>query len=85
MTISLPEPIFALARQQAAEAGYASVSDYFESLVERADSQRAERAETIAAVRVGLADVAAGRTRPAAEVFAELARKHNIPTRDSEG
>jgi predicted transcriptional regulator len=38
-----------------------------------------EQLETIAAVKEGLKDVAAGRTRPAREVLAELAKKHNLP------
>lgn len=40
--------------------------------------ERMERLETIAAVKEGLADVAAGRTRPAREALEELARKHRI-------
>jgi prevent-host-death family protein len=39
---------------------------------------RIERLETIAAVKEGLEDVAAGRTRPVREVLEELARKHNL-------
>lgn len=37
-----------------------------------------ERAETLAAIREGLADVAAGRTKPAREVIEELAKKYNL-------
>ena len=40
--------------------------------------ERVERLETIAAVREGLEDVAAGRTRPAREALDELARKHQL-------
>jgi len=36
--------------------------------------------ETLAAVKEGLQDVAAGRTRPMREALKELARKHNIPS-----
>jgi prevent-host-death family protein len=39
---------------------------------------RIERLETIAAVKDGLEDVAAGRTRPMREVLEELARKFNL-------
>jgi prevent-host-death family protein len=38
--------------------------------------ERVERLEAIAAVKEGLADVAAGRTRPAREALEEVARKH---------
>jgi len=33
----------------------------------------------IEAIRRGLADVAAGRVKPAREAIAELRRKHNLP------
>ena len=38
-----------------------------------------EREDTLEAMREGLADVAAGRTRPAEDVIRALCRKHNIP------
>lgn len=37
-----------------------------------------ERRETLEAIRQGLADVEAGRVRPAREAIAELRRKHNL-------
>jgi prevent-host-death family protein len=40
-----------------------------------------ERLETIAAVKDGLADVVAGRTRPARETLEELGRKHKLSPR----
>ena len=42
-----------------------------------------ERAETLQAIREGLADIDAGRTRPAQEVVRELCQKHHLadPTR----
>ena|SRR5438067_9919615 len=40
--------------------------------------ERVERLETLAAIKEGLEDVAAGRTRPAREALEELARKHKI-------
>lgn len=42
-----------------------------------------ERGETLEAIRQGLADVDAGRTRPAEDVIRELCRKHHLadPTR----
>jgi prevent-host-death family protein len=38
-----------------------------------------ERVETIKGIPRGLADVKAGRTKPAREVFNRLRRKHGIP------
>jgi predicted transcriptional regulator len=40
--------------------------------------ERVERLETIAAVKEGLEDVAAGRTRPAQEALEALARKYKL-------
>src|SRR5688500_6928462 len=42
------------------------------------------RLETIAAVKEGLADVAAGRIRPMREAVEELARKHGVPPVEAE-
>lgn len=41
---------------------------------------KAEREETIAAIREGLADVKAGRTRPARTALKALAKKYGIRT-----
>jgi hypothetical protein len=41
-----------------------------------------ERKEAAEKIRQGLADVEAGRTSPAAQVFEELRRKFNIPRSD---
>lgn len=49
-----------------------------DDLVIEWDSVR-NREEINAAIREGLADIDAGRTRPADEVTEELRRKHNIP------
>lgn len=38
-----------------------------------------DRVDTIEGIRRGLADVKAGRTKPAKQVFARLRRKHGIP------
>jgi PHD/YefM family antitoxin component YafN of YafNO toxin-antitoxin module len=45
----------------------------------RAYQELLDRVEAIEALQRGFADVAAGRTRPAREVFARLRRKHGIP------
>ena len=41
---------------------------------------RRDREEVNAAIREGLADVEAGRHRPAAEVMEELGKKHGLST-----
>jgi len=38
-----------------------------------------EREDTLQAIREGLAEVEAGRTRPAEDVIRDLCRKHNLP------
>lgn len=40
----------------------------------------AERKKTLAAVRAGLADAKAGRTKPAKSALARLAKKHGVAT-----
>jgi hypothetical protein len=82
MTITLREPFRRLAEQQASDAGYPTVTAYFESLIERADYQRETRDETLFALQAGLDDVADGRVRPMREALADLARKHGIATSD---
>ena len=41
-----------------------------------------ERDETVAAIREALADVEAGRTKPARQALKALAKKHGIPADD---
>ncbi len=48
----------------------------YRRLVQRA--ARAERDETVAAIREALADVEAGRTKPARQSLKALAKKHGI-------
>ena len=43
---------------------------------------KAEREETVAAIREGLADVKAGRTKPARAALKALAKKYGITTPD---
>ena len=38
-----------------------------------------DRVETLEGIQRGVADVKAGRTRPAQQVFARLRRKHGVP------
>ena len=43
------------------------------------DWERQEYEETVEGIRGGYVDVKAGRTRPAAEVFAEVRQKYGFP------
>jgi len=52
----------------------------YQRLVERA--ARADREESVAAIREGLADAEAGRVKPARKALKTLARKFGIPTSD---
>jgi prevent-host-death family protein len=49
----------------------------YQRLVEAAE--KAERDATLAAIREGIADVEAGRTKPARAAIAALAKKYGIP------
>jgi prevent-host-death family protein len=53
----------------------------YQKLVEAA--ARAEREETLAAIREGIADVRAGRTKPAQAAIKKLAKKYGINLRQS--
>lgn len=50
----------------------------YQRLVEQA--AKADREETVAAIREGLADAEAGRVKPARKALKALARKYGIPT-----
>lgn len=50
-----------------------------EALAAYLDWERQDFEEAIQGIRKGAEDVAAGRTRPAAEFFSEFCRKHEIP------
>ena len=81
MTVKISDEHLALAQEQAARDGYADVGSYLEALIEEAvfDFPVETREEFIASVREGMADVAAGKGRPAREVMEEIARKFNLP------
>lgn len=52
-----------------------------ELVVQDAEAYQAllDRVETLEGIRRGVADVKAGRTKPAQQVFARLHRKHGVP------
>src|SRR5438105_11803454 len=53
-------------------------AEAYQRLVEAA--AKADRDETVAAIRAGLADVAAKRTKPAKTALKTLAKKFGVPT-----
>jgi prevent-host-death family protein len=54
----------------------------YQRLVDQA--ARVDREQTIAAIRAGLADVEAGRTKPARAALLALARKYGMPVPEQE-
>lgn len=67
-----PDVAAMLAAQADAEG--MTIDGYLKSLMEEK-----ERAATLAAIREGLAEADRGEGTPAAEVFAEMCRKYNLP------
>jgi prevent-host-death family protein len=53
----------------------------YQQLVDRV--AQADRAEAVAAIREGLADIEAGRVQPARKALEDLARRYGIETKDS--
>jgi len=58
-----------------------TVNGKAELVVQDAEAYQAllDRVEAVEGIQRGLADVKAGRTRPARQAFARLRRKHGIP------
>jgi predicted transcriptional regulator len=72
LTITISPELESRLRQQAEREGKA-VDDMAESLLARAlEWARQDREEAIAGIQRGLDDSAAGRVRPAVEVFTEM-------------
>ena len=69
-----------LAQKQALAAGCADISEYLEIMIERAETRAEDATEIIAAVKEGLADVAAGRVKPFRAALADLAKKYKLPS-----
>lgn len=74
MTVALADDTFRAAEKLAASAGHATVSEYLEALI--------DEAETLAAIREGLADLDAGRVRPLRAVFEEIAAADGFKLED---
>ena len=74
MTIAVAADSYKTAEKLAASAGHANVSDYIEALI--------DEAETLAAIRDGLADLDADRVRPLRAVFDEIAAADGFQLED---
>ena len=79
MNVSLPEAMRAWVESRVSTGEYANASDYMRDLIRHDQEQHKDQldAETIAAIRRGIADVRAGRMKPAEEVFARLEAKYS--------
>jgi predicted transcriptional regulator len=75
MTITLSDEKLRTAEALAAAAGHAGVNEFLESLIDAAQ----EKAETLAAIREGLAQADAGLGRPLKDARADMARKLGFP------
>jgi predicted transcriptional regulator len=67
------------ASEQLADGGADMTLGEALSLWEYENSPEEEREETLRAIRRGLDDMDAGRTKPAEEALRDLCRKHGIP------
>ena len=79
MSITLIPEIEARLREKAAREGHDMDAVANSILLDVLEAEARERAETIAGVRLGLDDFAAGRYSTAAEAFAEIKARHGIP------
>jgi predicted transcriptional regulator len=75
MTITISAELEAKLKERAAQEGKDPDSVAEALLAAALDWEAQERAETIAGIQRGLEASAAGRVRPAAEVFAEMRAK----------
>jgi predicted transcriptional regulator len=66
--------------EYARRVGQDPASALDQALAAYLDWERQDFEEAVESIRVGDADVQAGRTRPAAEFFADLRRKHDFPS-----
>lgn len=78
MNLDLPENLDAFVKAQIRSGRFASEQDVMAEAV-RTLKSRLNQADTVAAIRQGIADVDAGRTRPWEEALAEVRRDLNLP------
>lgn len=75
MNISLPDSLRAWVQARIDSGRYASVSDYVRDLI-RHDQELAEQKAQQEAVRQGIADLRAGKTKPVEEALTRLEQKY---------
>jgi Arc/MetJ-type ribon-helix-helix transcriptional regulator len=76
MTIEIPADLQSFVREQLQLGCF---SDEQQLVTEALQLLKAERGQSLEGVRLGLADAAAGRVQPLAEVFADVRREFNLP------
>lgn len=79
MNVSMPDRMRDWVQSRIDSGQYASVSDYIRDLIRRDQTQQDHAAALTrmdTAIEAGLADLAAGRMRPAEEVFDRLEAKY---------
>lgn len=78
MNVSLPEGMKAWVEQRVEDGSYANASDYVRDLIRHDQQSHKDRIDedAMAAIREGIADIKAGRTRPAEEVLKRLEARH---------
>jgi antitoxin ParD1/3/4 len=88
MNVSVPDPMRDWVHSRIESGKYASVSDYVRDLIRKDQSTTVDQerwlAELDASVARGIADIEAGRTTPAEEVFDRLSAKYAAMTRARE-
>ncbi len=88
MNVSVPDPMRDWVQSRIESGKYASVSDYVRDLIRKDQAMTADQEQWLAAldasVARGLADVEAGRTRPAEEVLGRLTAKYAAMARARE-
>ena len=77
-TLPVKSERFAQLEEFAKRRGKTTADALDDALADYLEWERQDYQETIEAVRQGLADVKAGRTKPAEPFFDEFARKHGL-------
>ena len=75
MTFEIPADLQPFVSQQLADGCYRSEQQL---VAEALRLLKADREESLEGIRIGLADAAAGRVQPLAEVFIDLRREFNL-------
>ena len=88
MNVSVPDPMRDWVQSRIETGKYASVSDYVRDLIRKDQATTTDQERWLAAldasVARGIADVEAGRTKPAEEVLSRLGAKYAAMARARE-